>query len=45
MCRKDLTNELPKIVKDNIIRNYEKNNNNFSNNIININDEYDFPPL
>ena len=44
MCRKDLSNELPNIVKDNIIRNIEKNNNNITTSI-NLNDNYEFPPL
>ena len=43
MCRKDLSNELPNIVKDNIMRNIDKNKNKI--NSINLNDNYEFPPL
>ena len=43
MCRKDLSYELPNIVKDHILRNIEKNNNISTS--INLNDDYEFPPL
>ena len=44
MCRKDLSNELPLIVKDNILNNLSKNDKvNISN--LQLNDQYEFPPL
>ena len=44
MCRGDLSNELPNIVKDFILK---KSNmtNSINNNNLHLNDDYEFPPL
>lgn len=43
MCRSDLSNELPNIVKDYILK--KKINNKNINNKLQLNDNYEFPPL
>ena len=47
MCRKDLSKELPKIVKDSIIKNKQErtNNESINNEFLHLNDDYEFPPL
>ena len=47
MCRKNLSDELPSKVKNNIIeRNLlENTNKRLDTSVIAINDEYEFPPL
>ena len=45
MCRKDLSKELPSIVKDNIIKKKQENKKQTNNNSLHLNDDYEFPPL